>query len=115
MYASADPDFVYNLVKAFDETYPLYEKAHPTMPWWRIDKAGVPPADAPFHEGAIKYFKETGIWTSEYQAWNDARVDRIKKLQKAWEKAVTEGQAKKLKSKAFRKFWMKERAKVLGE
>ena len=115
VYADSDPDFVYNLVKALDETYSLYEKAHPTMPWWRINKAGVPPADAPFHVGAIKYFKEKGIWTAKHQAWNDASVDRIQKLQKAWEKAVTEGQAKKLKSKAFRKFWMKERAKVLGE
>lgn len=115
VYADADIDFVYNLVKALDESFPLYEKAHPTMPWWRIEHAGVPPADAPFHEGAIKYYKEKGIWTSEHQAWNDEGVDRIKKLKKAWEKVVEEGQAKKLKSEDFEKYWMQQRAKVLGQ
>jgi len=107
VYADASIDYVYNLTKALDETFPLYEKAHPTMVWWRIDHAGVPPADAPFHDGAIKYFKEKGIWTAEHQAWNDAGVKRIKNLQKAWEKAVLTGQSKKLEAKDFETLWMK--------
>ena len=115
VYADADPDMVYNLVKALDETFPLYEKAHASMPWWRADLAGVPPADAPYHDGAIRYFKEKGFWTDAHQAWNDKAVARIKTLQNAWEKAVAEGQAKGLKSKAFKAFWMEERAKALGE
>jgi len=103
------------MVKALDETFSMYEKAHPSMPWWRLDLAGVPPADAPYHDGAIRYFKEKGFWTDIHQAWNDRGVARIKTLQKAWEKAVTEGQSKGLKSKKFKEFWMEERAKALVE
>ena len=112
VYGDTSSDYVYNLVKALDETFPLYEKAHPTMVWWRIDHAGVPPVDAPFHEGAIKYFKEKGIWTPEYQAWNDKYVKRIKNLEKAWAKAMTMGKAQKLESKDFEALWMKIRAEV---
>ncbi len=112
VYADTSFDYVYNLVKALDETFPLYEKAHPTMVWWRIDHAGVPPVDAPFHEGAIKYFKEKGIWTPEHQTWNDKYVKRIKNLEKAWAKAVAMGKAQKLESKEFEALWMKIRAEV---
>lgn len=113
VYADADPDLVYNLVKALDETFDIYKDAHPTMPFWKAKLAGVPPADAPFHDGAIKYFKEIGIWTAEHQAWNDNYIAKMKKLQAAWDKAVPEGQAKKLKSKKFKAFWMEKRAKAL--
>jgi uncharacterized protein len=112
VYADANSDFVYNLVKALDETFPLYEKAHPTMPWWSISEAGVPPADAPFHDGAVKYFKEKGVWTDEHQAWNDAAIKRLKKLQHIWEEAVAIGHSKKLNSKAFKEFWAEERIKA---
>ena len=114
VYARVSEDFVYNLVKALDLTFDMYKDAHPTMPWWAIKDAGVPPADAPFHPGAIKYFKEKGIWTADYQKWNDQQVANMKKLKAAWEKAVVEGQAKKMKSKKFRKYWLKIRAQVLG-
>jgi hypothetical protein len=113
VYADADPDFVYNLVKALDETYLLYEDAHPTMPWWAVEKAGVPPADAPFHEGAIRYYKEKGFWTDEHQAWNDEYLAKMKKLAKAWDRAMEEGQRMGLKSAKFQKYWMKQRAKAL--
>jgi TRAP transporter TAXI family solute receptor len=113
VYADADPELVYNLVKALDETFDLYKDAHPTMPFWRIDKAGVPPADAPFHEGAIRYYKEKGIWKDEYQKWNDEIITRMKKLQTAWDRVVQEGQEKKLKDKKFEEYWMMEREKAL--
>lgn len=115
VYASADVDFVYNLVKALDETFDIYKDAHPTMPWWSVDKSGVPPADAPFHAGTIKYMKEKGLWTPAHQKWNDQQVADMKKLQVAWDKAVVEGQAKKMKSKKFRQYWLKIRAEVLGK
>ncbi len=115
VYADADSEMVYNLVKALDQTFDIYKDAHPTMPFWEVSKAGVPPADAPFHEGAIRYFKEIGIWTPEHQAWNDNYLARMKKLQAAWEDAIQKGQDKGMKSKQFEEFWMKERAKILNK
>ena len=61
VYADTDPDWVYAVTKALDEAYPLYEKASPRMPFRDIRMSGVPSADAPFHEGAIKYLKEKGV------------------------------------------------------
>ena len=54
------------------------------MPRWEIDRAGQPPADALFHEGAIRYFKEQGLWTEEHQAWNEARQARLDALEQSW-------------------------------
>jgi uncharacterized protein len=115
VYANANPEWVYNLTKALDETYPMYEKAHAVMPSWKITEAGVPPADAPFHEGTIKYLKEKGVWKAKDAAWNTARLAHLKKVQEAWDKAVAEADTKKMKSKLFPKFWLEQRAKALAD
>ncbi len=113
--ADASEDFVYNLIKAIDQSFPLYEKAHIAMPWWNIKYAGVPPADAPFHKGAIKYLKEKGIWTDEYQAWNDKLVERLKKVQALWKEFLPKAQAKNIKGSKLQSYWMAEKRKAFGE
>ena len=115
VYADADPEAVYQFTKAMDETFPLYAPTHAIMESWKVQESGVPPADAPFHEGAIRYLKEIGVWTAEHDAWNNARIEHMKKLQKAWEEALDEKQAQKISSKKFTDFWMKKRAAALAE
>ncbi len=115
VYANKDAEWAYNMAKAMDETFDLYKKAHKVMPLWNIKDSGVPPADAPFHEGAIRYLKEKGVWTAEAQAWNDARLAHMKKLQKAWEYALQQKVAKKIKEKKFKEFWLKIRAEALAK
>ncbi|BEQ14788.1 TAXI family TRAP transporter solute-binding subunit [Desulfoferula mesophila] len=115
VYANKDANWVYNMTKAMDEAFDLYKGAHKVMPLWNIKKSGKPPADAPFHEGAIRYLKEKGVWTAEAQAWNDARIAHMKKLQAAWEKALEEKTAKKIKEKQFEEFWLKVRAEALAD
>jgi len=39
----------------------------------------------------------------------------MKKVQKAWEKAVSEAEEKKMKSKHFPKFWLEQRARALSD
>jgi len=115
VYANTDPEWVYNFVKALDQTYPMYEKAHAVMPPWKISESGVPPADAPFHMGAVKYLKEKGVWTAKDDEWNKTRIEHLKKVQKAWDDAIAEAESKKMKSKHFPKFWLKQRAKALAD
>ena len=81
------------------------------MPRWKLDQAGTPPIDAPFHEGAIRYLKEKGIWTSEYQAWNDKRVKRLNALRAAWQKAQAEGKGKS--DQEFAAIWEKLRNQAI--
>lgn len=115
VYADKDPQWVYNMVKAMDEAFDLYKDAHKVMPLWSIKKSGIPPADAPFHKGAIRYLKEKGVWTAEAEAWNNERIAHMKKLQTAWEKALQEKVTKKIKEKAFSEFWLKIRAEAVGD
>jgi hypothetical protein len=62
------------------------------------------------HNGAIRYFKEKGLWTAEHQKHNDGLIERQKVLSTAWDL---------YKAKAppgedeFAKGWMKARAEAL--
>ena len=87
-YARTSADEVYNLVKAIDESYDLFKDTTASSSNWDVKRSILPPADAPWHEGAIRYAKEKGYWTKEAQAWQDERLARLKKVQVAWDKAV---------------------------
>ncbi len=114
VYAHENPDTVYNFLKALDEAFDLYKGSHPVMPFWKLSYMK-PPADAPFHEGAIKYLKEKGIWTDADEKWNNDRIAHMKKLQAAWQKALDDRESKKLKSKDFPKFWLKVRKEAIKQ
>lgn len=110
--ADADADQVYNFLKAVDETYPMYKDATAVMPRWRLDEAGTPAIDVPFHKGAIRYLKEKGIWNDKYQAWNDQRTRRLDALLEAWPKAMAAGEGKS--DEEFAKIWESYRTKALN-
>jgi len=110
--ADADEDMVYAFTKAVDETYDMYKDATSVMERWKMDETGVPPTDAPFHDGAIKYLKEVGIWTDEHQQWNDTRLARLNALRDAWADAVAEAEGKS--DEAFAEIWEAHRQKALG-
>ena len=110
--SDTDADLVYAFTKALDETYDMYKDATSVMPRWDLKQAGVPAADAPFHEGAIRYLKEKGIWTDEAQAWNEARTKRLNVLRDAWKKAVAEGDGKS--DEEFAAIWDRIRTQALN-
>lgn len=105
-------DDAYNFIKAMDETFDIYKGATAVMPRWNLKESGLPPADAPFHNGAIKYLKEKGIWTPEAQKWNDDGVKRLKALQAAW--AVTMKEGKDVPDDKFAELWQKNRTAALA-
>lgn len=87
-YARTSADEVYNLIKAIDESFDLYKNTTSSSANWAIEGAGRPPADAPWHEGAIRYMKEKGLWTAEDEAWNNARLARLEKVIALWDQAT---------------------------
>jgi hypothetical protein len=87
-YADSSADEVYNLVKAIDESFDLFKNAAATSANWEVARSILPPADAPWHEGAIRYAKEKGYWTDAAQAWQDKRLARLELVQAAWNEAV---------------------------
>ncbi len=108
VYADADPAMTYGILKGIDETFPGYKDAAPIMKNWNIDLSGTPPMDAPFHEGAIRYLKEKGMWGEKEQAWNDKNVEEIQALIAAWKELMGQN----LSDEEFADAWAEKRAQV---
>lgn len=112
--ADASVDEVYAMTRAVAETFDGYKDASPVMARWEAAKAGTPPMDAAFHDGAIKYLKEAGIWKPEHQTWQDASLNRHAKLQAAWaDMMAKDSAAKSADPEALQKIWYPIRADVL--
>ncbi|MFC1885705.1 TAXI family TRAP transporter solute-binding subunit [Thermodesulfobacteriota bacterium] len=118
----ASAEYVYDLIKKLDECYPLYKNAYPPNSLWAIEQAGIPPADAPFHEGAIKYLKEKGVWKPEHDKWNNKLTARLNKIKELWDDCLDtidkmdEKERKQLtRGKKFTTFWLDFKKKGLGE
>ena len=103
-YARTTADEVYNLLKAVDASFDLYKGTTSSSANWAIEMAGRPPADAPWHEGAVRYMKEKGLWTAEDEAWQQARLARLEKVIALWDTATEDfNQMRIEKSKAGEK------------
>jgi len=109
--ADTDADTVYAITKALDDSFGLYKDATATASRYALEKSGTPPIDAPFHEGAIRYFKEKGLWSDEDQRWNEARLERLAALRSAWQQAVGDGE--NMGDAEFAALWEKRRAQAL--
>ncbi len=69
-------------------------------------------ANTAYGDGAIRFWKERGLWKPEHQAHNDRLIARQKVLADAW-KAVQS--ATHADDKAFEQAWMKARAEALAK
>lgn len=105
---------VYSLTKAIDETYDMYKDIDPLMPDWRIDLASNVPVQCPYHEGAIKYFKEKGLWTDEHEAWNNNYLEEIEKVTQAWATFKEKAAADKMPENEIHDAWIIVLRDVLG-
>jgi hypothetical protein len=92
-------------VELFDE----YKDGAPGNVGWDI-KRQVFTWAIPVHEGAIRYFKEKGLWTPEHQKHNDGLVERQKVLMAAWDAYKAKAPSAE---EEFAKGWMKARAEAL--
>ncbi|MFN3526416.1 MAG: TAXI family TRAP transporter solute-binding subunit [Paracoccus sp. (in: a-proteobacteria)] len=105
-------DEVYAFIKALDETYDMYKDGTATMVRWSLDLSGKPAIDVPFHDGAIRYLTEKGIWTEEDGAWNARAIARMDALVAAW--AEFHPQHADLPEQEFASAWMARRAEVVA-
>lgn len=123
-YARTRDEEVYNFIKAVDESFDDYKWTTGSSGNWAVEIAGKPPADAPWHEGAIRYLKEVGVWDKEAQAWQDQRMNRLDNVSEAWGSAKEEFQKIQAEERAkgnmidaeeaWSRFWEKYREKSLG-
>ncbi len=108
-YDEQDPDLVYAMTKAMIELFPAYKDASPGINGWALDRQVFDWA-VPYHEGAIRYFKEAGVWTDEHQAHNDRLIERQTVLKDAWAKVMAEDIDDPAE---FKKAWFATRADAL--
>ena len=88
-YAAQDEELAYNMTKAMNIFFDSYKDKAPGINGWALDKQDFQWV-APYHDGAIRYYKEIGAWTDEAQAHNDNLVARQAALMKAWEELQAE-------------------------
>jgi TRAP transporter TAXI family solute receptor len=79
-----ETDLAYNMTKAMVELFPAYDAKAPGIGGWALDKQQMEWV-VPYHEGAIAYYKEAGVWSDAAQAHNDNLIERQKVLMQAWE------------------------------
>lgn len=69
--ASMSEDDAYALVKAIHESWGAMQENLPMLRAVAADQLASPNFSHPYHEGAIRYFKEIGLWSDEHQARQD--------------------------------------------
>lgn len=110
--AEKSADEVYAFIKALDETFDMYKDGTAVMSRWTLERSGKPAIDIPFHEGAIRYLEEIGVWTEEDQAWNDQRQARMDALVEAWDSFSSENSD--MSEEDFAEAWMERRSEVIS-
>lgn len=98
----------YGMVKAMMENVDSYKDDAPGAYAWTTDRQ-IEDFYLPSHPGAIRYWKEAGIWTDKAQANQDQQMRRQAVLKRAWD--VYNGSP----ADDFDKGWMKARADALTE
>lgn len=110
--ADYNADDVYNLVKAMDTHFEEIKVAAPRSDGYDWSKQRVMQS-WPWHDGAVRYFKEQGRWTEEAQKHHDMLVKRQDVLAEAWA-ALNSGETPDDEA-AFAAAWSKVRAEHLDK
>lgn len=78
-----DSDLVYSLTRVIHENYDEYKDSDPGAIGWALERQ-VFNWVVPYHQGAVNYWREVGVWTDELEAHNQALIRRQEVLASAW-------------------------------
>jgi len=107
--ATQNADEVYALAKSIQATYPKFKTAAPGADGWALENQTMV-WGLPYHEGAIRYYKEAGTWTQEAQDNNDMLIKRQQIIADAWKSM---GSVAGMSPEDIRAKWMPIRAAAL--
>ncbi|MEW6690761.1 MAG: TAXI family TRAP transporter solute-binding subunit [Pseudomonadota bacterium] len=109
-YASQPVDVVYGITKSMIVNYAAYKDGAPGAAGLELVRQNFTWV-LPYHEGAVKAFKEAGVWKPEHEAHNQAALKRQQVLAGAWSGYLKTNPPED--KEAFRKGWMAARAAAL--
>jgi TRAP transporter TAXI family solute receptor len=110
VYASQPASLAYSLAKSMIVNYDLYKDGAPGASGLELKRQILSWA-LPYHEGTVKAFKESGVWTAEHEAHNQGLIKRQDTLAAAWNAFLKSNPPDD--GEAFRKGWMAARAAAL--
>jgi TRAP transporter TAXI family solute receptor len=109
-YASQPADVIYGITKSMIVNYAAYKDGAPGAAGLELARQNLTWV-LPYHEGAVKAFKEAGVWKPEHEAHNAAALKRQDTLAAAWSAYLKTNPPEA--ADAFRKGWMAARADAL--
>ena len=108
-YADRPSDTIYAITKAMIDSYDGYKDGSPGAEGMALSLQNFQWV-IPYHEGAIRAFKDKGFWTDAAKKHNDGLVKRQQAMTDAWKTFSLHSPSDE---KAFAEAWMKARAAAL--
>ncbi|MFY9316071.1 MAG: TAXI family TRAP transporter solute-binding subunit [Burkholderiales bacterium] len=109
-YASQPADVVYGITKSMIVNYAAYKDGAPGAAGLELKRQNLAWV-LPYHEGAVKAFKEAGVWKPEQEAHQQKALKRQDTLAAAWSAYLKTDPPED--RDAFRKAWMTVRNSTL--
>lgn len=75
---------VHELLGYIHQYFDDFKDATPDASEFAVDQVLLTPMVIPFHQGAVRFFRDVGRWTAELQARNDALLHREELMVEAW-------------------------------
>jgi TRAP transporter TAXI family solute receptor len=113
VYADAGELEAYAVTKAITDNFELYRDATPLMPRWELPQSAGFPTALPYHEGAVRFLKEKGVWSADHQRWQDGIMRRHERLRQGWAEMMSKDPAKSAAPAALVELWTPRRAEIL--
>jgi TRAP transporter TAXI family solute receptor len=104
-----DEELVYWMTKALHQNYDSYKDSDPGAIGWALEYQLFDWV-VPYHDGAVRYWREVGAWTEAFEAHNQELLRRQEVLAEAWQEAIAQGIED---TEAFTDSWMRLRAQRL--
>ena len=115
VYDWADPGLVYLITKTIAENLDRLKSLSGAWKVYTMELAtrteGFPHV---YHRGAIKYFKEKGLWSHRHEQWNNRQIALQNRLKDAWDAFIKKAEAQNWKPEDIRKRWHRTQAEITG-